>query len=201
MRKLLLLLGVLVTVAISFLLGKLVQAWVADKDLPYLLELLLWLATTLPLFAIFLVGRVFMPVRDNGPAKSRRHLPRQRYNTRLITFAVLHVVMLMASDLAIERFHVSVQLRVILAVLTALPLGGLMWAVISLMADPQGDEFERTVLARSLIYAAGMIMFFAAIWGFLENFAQAPDFPLYLMIPLYFVLFGLTQPFVRGTYK
>ncbi len=173
----------------------------ARFELPYVLSLLVYMLPTLPLFGIFPLGFAYSKHNPEQPMSSRRIVPARRYMIRLSVFMVLYALLLMASVLALGRYDLSVQIKSLLAVLTALPIGGVIWAIARFMADPDVDEFERMILTRSVLFSTAMLLFFAALWGFLENFAEAPDFPLYMIVPVFFGLFGLVQPFVRRGFK
>jgi hypothetical protein len=169
--------------------------------LPYALSLLVYILPTLPLFGIFPLSFAYTKNNPNAPMSSRRMKPARRYMLRMVIFMFIYVVVLIASIMALNRFDLSIQIKSLLAVLTALPIGGVIWAIARYMADPDMDEFERMILTRSVLLSTSLVMFFAAMWGFLENFAEAPDFPLYMVVPVFFGLFGLVQPFVRRGFK
>ncbi|PHS21302.1 MAG: hypothetical protein COA84_15915 [Robiginitomaculum sp.] len=170
-------------------------------DLSYVASLLIFLVPTLPLFGIFPLSFAYAKNNPDAPMSLRRMKPARRYMQRMIVFMFIYVVVLIASIMALNRFDLSIQIKSLLAVLTALPIGGVIWAIARYMADPDMDEFERMILTRSVLLSTSLILFFAAMWGFLENFTDAPDFPLYMMVPVFFGLFGLVQPFVRRGFK
>jgi hypothetical protein len=105
------------------------------------------------------------------------------------------------SVVAINKLALSFQIKAFLAVLTAAPLLFVIWAVGELLADPKMDEFEKMIMVRCMLYATGLVMAVAAVWGFLENFADVADFPLYMIFPLFWMFFGLVNPLVRRSFK
>ena len=176
--------------------------WLAGRALahsqwPYALVVLAYIAPALPLFIIFPLAIQHAKNSPDGALSAQRLAPVRRYLLRLGGGMFFYIVFLIGSVAALNRFELSTQVKVMLALLTALPIGGVIWAVAALMSDPQTDEFERMIMTRSVLASTGLTLFFSALWGFLENFADAPDFPLYLMVPVFFGLFGLVQPFVR----
>lgn len=173
----------------------------ARASLPYILSVLSYVLPALPLFAIVPLANAYGKNNPDSALSARRAAPVRRYMARMGLSMFFYVIILMASVAALNRFELSLQIKTILAIFTALPIGGVIWAIASLIADPDTDEFERMIMAKSTLLSTAMILFFSALWGFLENFAEAPDFPLYLLIPVFFGLFGLTQPFVRRGYK
>ncbi len=177
------------------------RTFIPRDNLPYALSVLRYLFPVLPLLAIIPLASKYFQKSAGAPLSSRRAAPVRRYMERLGTSMVLYAVFLMASIVALNQFSLSLHIKTLLAVLTALPIGGVIWAVARFMVDPDVDEFERMILTRSLLLSTALMLFFTAIWGFLENFAQAPDFPLYLMVPVFFGLFGIVQYFVRRGFK
>jgi hypothetical protein len=67
------------------------------------------------------------------------------------------------------------------------------------------DEFVRTVLVKSSLWATGFVLAFATFWGFLQSYAPAinrtVNFPMYCVFIVWWVSFGLAEPLVRRTYK
>ncbi len=190
----------------GLILAFLVLEWLAGvftarASLPYALSLLAYILPTLPLFGIIPLSLNYTNNNPDLPLSAHRMAPVRRYMVRMGVSMFFYVIILMASIVALDRFELSVQIKALLAVLTALPIGGIIWAVSRLIADPDVDEFERMIMTRSVMASAALTFFFAAIWGFLENFAEAPDFPLYLVVVVYFGLFGLVQPFVRRGFR
>ncbi len=188
-------------VILFFALEWAASTFVARTELPYVLSLLAYILPTLPLFGIFPLAIIYQAQSKDKPSSARRMKPVRRYMMRLAISMFLYVVFLMASIIALNQFALSVQIKVLLGVLTALPIGGVIWAMARFIADPDVNEFERMILTRSLLMSTALTLFFAALWGFLENFADAPDFPLYLLVPVFFGLFGLVQPFIRRGFK
>ncbi len=109
--------------------------------------------------------------------------------------------MLAVSILMINKLDLTFQIKAALSVLTAAPIVFIIWAMGQYLVDPETDEFDRMILVRSVLYATGLVMAVSTIWGFLENFAEVADFPLYLMFPVFLTFFGLAQPLIRSRYK
>ncbi|MDO1557810.1 hypothetical protein Q0812_00020 [Brevundimonas sp. 2R-24] len=85
----------------------------------------------------------------------------------------------------------------LLALAVAAPVGGQIWATLSLMNE--SDEFFRALTAKRFIIAAGWAIALFSAWGFTESYAQAPHAPGWLIYPLFWVMFALVKPFVRTT--
>lgn len=85
----------------------------------------------------------------------------------------------------------------ILAAAVAAPVIGQIWATLALMRE--SDEFVRGVTAKQFIVAAGLAMAVAAFWGFGESFAGAPHMQTWLIVPVFWALYGVVSPFIRSS--
>lgn len=85
----------------------------------------------------------------------------------------------------------------ILAAAVSAPVVGQIWATLSLMRE--SDEFVRGVTAKQFIVAAGLAMAVAAFWGFGESFAGAPHMQTWLIVPVFWALYGVVSPFIRSS--
>ena len=83
----------------------------------------------------------------------------------------------------------------VMAVLPALPIGGTI-AVFLYYID-QVDEYIRGVVLKRFILATGLTLFLCTAWGFLEDNAGLHHISLYLVYPLWWMLFGLASAFYR----
>jgi len=77
-----------------------------------------------------------------------------------------------------ERIAPTGPLAVALAILPALPLIGMIWAMGRLLVEEQ-DEYLRSLHVRQFMIATGFMLVVTCIWGFLETFALVPHVPMY----------------------
>lgn len=82
-----------------------------------------------------------------------------------------------------------------LALAVSAPVAGQIWATLALMRD--SDEYVRSVTARQFIIAAGVAMALFSAWGFAESYADAPHAPGWFVYILFWMVFGLTAPFIK----
>ena len=61
-----------------------------------------------------------------------------------------------------------------LAILPALPIIGVFWAVMRLLVE-EPDEYLRSMLVRQVMIATGFCLTVMTIWEFLQNFDLVPD--------------------------
>ena len=105
--------------------------------------------------------------------------PAQRaYLRRFVPLMVAYVAALSAAIWSHERFAPTGPLAVALAVLPALPLIGVVWALGRLLVEEQ-DEYLRSLHVRQFMIATGFMLAVTCVWGFLETFALVPHIPMY----------------------
>jgi hypothetical protein len=52
-----------------------------------------------------------------------------------------------------------------------------------------------------MLWATGITLSFATLWGFLDNFAAVPHFDMYLLFPMYWASMGIASAFIRMRYR
>lgn len=83
----------------------------------------------------------------------------------------------------------------VLAAAVSAPVIGQIWATLALMRE--SDEFVRGVTAKQFIVASGLTLAAAAFWGFGESFAGAPHLQTWLIVPVFWAMFGVVSPFIK----
>ena len=134
---------------------------------------------------------MFAAWKDGTPAH-------RRYIIRTMAFSVPYVaicVSMMTTD-AFDQVVGTPAAWGLAAVLSA-PVIGQIWATLALMRE--SDEFVRGVTAKQFIVAAGLAMAVATFWGFGESFAGAPHIQTWLIVPLFWAMYGLVSPFIRSS--
>jgi hypothetical protein len=134
----------------------------------------------LPFFLPALAALVWM-------GREVRHYSRRRgcataagmaYNRRMLPLAAGYVVVLLGAILLHERLHVSGPALYVIAVLPALPLVGIVWALGRFLIE-ETDEYQRALAVRKMLVATGFLLVVATIWGFLEEFGLVAHLPAY----------------------
>ena len=145
----------------------------------------------LPLLAVIPLVIVRLKVRS-VPKKRRLKDTYVFFSLLLFTaYSIAAVVVMFLQGWPVERISV-------LAMLITLPIGFTMAITLE---TSKFDEFHGEILKRTALYSIVLTLFFATIWGFLESLTIVPDFPLYMLVPVFFGLFGMVQPFVRRGFK
>jgi hypothetical protein len=88
----------------------------------------------------------------------------------------------------------------ILAVLPAVPLLGVI-AAFGMYLTEETDEFVRTVMVQSSLWATGILLSLSTFWGFLENYTKVAHIPMFYAFVVWWAAFGLIQPLVYRRYR
>jgi hypothetical protein len=100
------------------------------------------------------------------------------YQRRAVPLMGTYVVALVVAIVLHDRFAPTGPLAVALAILPALPLIGVIWAMGRLLVEEQ-DEYLRSLHVRQFMIATGFMLAVTCIWGFLETFELVPHVPMY----------------------
>lgn len=97
----------------------------------------------------------------------------RRYTIRLAVLMSIYLVTLFMAVRLFRAEMISGPLAYGLAVLPALPVIGVFWAVMRLLAE-EPDEYWRMLLVRQCLFATGFCLTIMTIWEFLQNFDLVP---------------------------
>ena len=122
----------------------------------------------------------------------------RRYIIRTMAFSVPYVAICVAM-MTTDAFDdlMGKPAAWVLAAAVSGPVIGQIWATLALMRE--SDEFVRGVTAKQFIIAAGLALAFATFWGFGESFAGAPHMQTWLIVPIFWGLYGVVSPFIRSS--
>ncbi|HEX4738118.1 MAG TPA: hypothetical protein VH331_11215 [Allosphingosinicella sp.] len=138
----------------------------------------LWAVLTVaaPVLAL---GWLLTVVLRQRRAKVCETSPAQRaYVRRFLPMIVLYIVILFGVVWLQDRIKPAGPLAIVLAILPALPLLGVIWALGRLVIEEQ-DEYLRSLIVRQFMIATGFMLTVTSIWGFLDAFDQVPHVPMY----------------------
>lgn len=124
----------------------------------------------------------------------------KRYLWRFLPSMAAYIVVLMGIVTWFQLSPPQGAVRYLGAVAPAVPLLGCIWSMGAFLTEEQ-DEFERMVVIRAMLWGIGLTLAATTVWGFLETFADAPRFPLYLVFPLFTSLFGIAQAPIRRSFR
>ena len=134
----------------------------------------------LPFFLPALAALVWMSreVTANARRKGCATAAALAYNRRMLPLAAAYIVVMLGAVLMHDQLHISGPALYAVAVLPALPLIGVVWALGRFLIE-ETDEYQRSLAVRKMLVATGFLLVVATIWGFLEEFGLAPHLPAY----------------------
>ena len=134
----------------------------------------------LPLFLPALAALVWMSreIRLHSRRKGCETAAGLAYNRRMLPLAAAYVVVMLGAIVMHERLHVSGPALYLVAVLPALPLIGVVWAMGRFLIE-ETDEYQRALAVRKMLMATGFLLVVATVWGFLEEFGLVPHLAAY----------------------
>ena len=97
----------------------------------------------------------------------------RRYLIRLAVLMSIYLITLFVAVYAFRHNMVSGPLAYPLAVLPAVPIIGVFWAVMRLLVE-EPDEYLRMLFVRQALIATGFCLTVMTIWEFLQNFDLVP---------------------------
>ena len=97
----------------------------------------------------------------------------RRYLLRMAVLMTFYIVTLFAAVRLFRADAISGPVAYALAILPALPIIGVFWAVMRLLVE-EPDEFIRMLHVRQSLVATGFCLTVMTIWEFLQNFDLVP---------------------------
>lgn len=111
------------------------------------------------------------------------------YTKGLAFWMTLYVIGLFGSIMLIKTYALPDMAKYLLAFAPALPIGGTIMVFLRFIRD--SDEYVRALHAERFIRTTGVLLFAACIWGFMQNFANAPAVELWWSYPAFWFIYGL----------
>ena len=121
--------------------------------------------------------------RYNSPAT-------RRYPIRLAVLMTAYILLLLLAKYMVKRDLAEGALLWILAILPALPIIGVFWAIGRLLIE-ETDEYVRSQLVRQLLIGSAVTLSVATVYGFLENFGLVGHVDAFYLTILFFVGMGV----------
>ncbi len=116
----------------------------------------------------------------------------KRYTWRLAVLMALYLVFLFIAVriFDVEKGGVDGPLAWLIAILPALPVIGVFWAIIALIVETK-DEYQRLKLVKQTIIGAGFALSVMTVLGFLANFGIIPPVDGFWALILFFFGIGI----------
>ena len=137
----------------------------------------IWLALTIaaPVLALAWMVRQSIVCRRMG---ARPSAAQRAYIRRFIPLMFAYVALLFGAIWLNKTMAPTGVLAFVLAILPALPLIGVVWAIGRMVVD-ETDEYQRSLSVRQILVATGFMLAVTSVWGFLESAGQVPHLPMY----------------------
>lgn len=97
----------------------------------------------------------------------------RRYTLRLLVLMTAYILLLIFAKWMFKRGLAEGALGYVLALLPALPIIGVFWAVMRLLVE-QTDEYLRMLMVRQCLFATGFALVVTTIREWLQNFDMIP---------------------------
>ena len=150
----------------------------------------LWLAVTIAAPVLALAWCVSVVVRLRRARACAPSAANRAYVRRFIPMMLLYLLVLFGVVWLNDRFAPTGPLAALLAILPALPLVGVVWALGRLLVE-ETDEYLRSLTVRQFMIATGFMLCVTSIWGFLDAFGQVPHVPMYWAFIIWCVGLGV----------
>lgn len=183
LKKLALFAGFLLAIALSVLVGKQGGVWAYVGGLGTVAASLAFALLSNKLFR-----------REKIRAPMRRYLVRFGISMTAYVILLVTAVGLGRNGAAEGDWGYLIALAPSIGVLGAIASVGLYLA-------EETDEFARTSLIQSLLWAIAGTLSVATVWGFLETFDKAPHVPTWAAVPVFAVFMGLAQAVISRRYR
>lgn len=135
---------------------------------------------------------------NDGNETERERLIGRRYLLQMLGLMVLYIVVLVASIMALEHHTFSPLMRDLIAITPAVPMFGVVAAVIQYMLSV--DELQRQIHLEALAIAAGVTGAFAITYTFLEG-VGLPHSQAWWFFVSVDAVWALCLPFVKRRYQ
>jgi hypothetical protein len=114
----------------------------------------------------------------------------KRYNIRVIWLSLLYGLFLIGAVYGIKHHLLGGVLAYVAAILPALPIIAIFGAIGRYLVE-EPDEYVRMLMVRQTLWASGLALSLATIWGFLESFDLVGHIDAYYIAVVWFFGLGL----------
>jgi hypothetical protein len=98
----------------------------------------------------------------------------RNYTRRLVVCMVIYTALILGVGFLFRTAPPTGPLAYLAAVLPALPILGVFWAIFRLLTE-ESDEFMRMMLVRQTLFATAFCLSIMTVWEFLQVFDVLPD--------------------------
>lgn len=114
----------------------------------------------------------------------------KRYNRRVIGLSLLYGVFILIAVYGFKHQLLHGFVAYVVAILPALPIIGIFGAMGRYLIEEQ-DEYVRMLMVRQTLWASGIALSIATIWGFLESFDLVGHIDAWNIVIVWFLGLGI----------
>jgi hypothetical protein len=122
----------------------------------------------------------------------------KRYNLRVLWLSILYALSLLAATYGFKHQLLHGPVAYMAAILPALAIIGMFGAIGRYLVE-ENDEYQRMLLVRQTLWASGLALSMATVWGFLESFGLAGHIDAFYIAVVWFFGLGLGAIYNRLT--
>lgn len=116
----------------------------------------------------------------------------KRYLGRMLGCSFGYLGSLFGVVAVIKSADPGLGLSALLAVIPALFVMGMLWAIWSFVRET--DEVQRFYITRSMMIGLFAVLAVSGSWGLMEMVVEGlPELPVFWMFPIFFAVMGATQ--------
>lgn len=115
-----------------------------------------------------------------------------RYTRHIAVWTLLYILGLGLAITLDHRVGLSGAAAFVVALLPALPILGMIWAMGRYLVEEQDEYVRHKTMIASLV-GLGLVLGVGSFWGFLETFGLVPHVPAWWAVPIWAIGMGLSQ--------
>lgn len=119
-----------------------------------------------------------------NPFSRRRNPAYRRYTIRMAISAAVYIAAIVAASRLLHKQAPASPGAVMIALVPGLAVLAMIWAIGRLLSELD-DEYLRMLEVRKAIFATGMTLAVASVWGLLEIFTAVPSLPVFWIFPIW----------------
>ncbi|MCB2056544.1 MAG: hypothetical protein H6916_05655 [Novosphingobium sp.] len=118
------------------------------------------------------------------PFSPRRNPAYRRYALRMLGSAGAYIAAIFGASRVLHKHAPASPEAVLIALVPGLAVLAMIWAIGRLLSELD-DEYLRMLEVRKAIFATGMTLAVASVWGLLEIFTDVPSLPVFWIFPIW----------------